>query len=401
VWKKLGAASVAAMLLLILTPAAAAAFTPANGPRFNNPWGDFPAKERLLTKLRNTIDATPKSATIRIAAYSNDRKDITDALIRAHRRGVDVRVLLNDNWTSYQTRRLRRVVGGDRSARSFLHVCDRACRGGRGNLHSKFYLFSRAGKARHVVMFGSVNLTGYGAKTQWNDLYTTKNRRAMHNFLAEVFGEMARDRKMAHPFRTARFGAMTFNVYPRYGTHEDDDPVMERLRRVRCKGTGGETGIRNRTMLRINMYGWNGDRGVYLAKKVAQLSRRGCNIKVIASNAGGRIVHILAVNGVQIKSPDYDRNENGKRDMFTHDKYILLSGRMNQKSGWWVWTGSQNWSNRAVYGDDITVGIKRRGVFWKYRQNFNFIWDKHSWWMADTGPASTDGTATTRGEPII
>jgi phosphatidylserine/phosphatidylglycerophosphate/cardiolipin synthase-like enzyme len=401
VCKKLGAAVVAAILLLALTPAAASAFTPASGPRFNNPWGKFPAKERLLTKIRNTINATPKGATIRIAAYSNDRKDVTDALIRAHRRGVDVRVLLNDNWTSYQTRRLRRVVGGDRSARSFLHICDRACRGGRGNLHSKFYLFDRTGRARNVVMFGSVNLTGYGAKTQWNDLYTTKNRRAMHNFLADVFSQMKRDRKMAHPFRTARFGAMTFNVYPRYSTNEADDPVMKRLRRVRCKGTAGETGIRNRTMLRINMYGWNGERGVYLARQVAELSRRGCNIKVIASNMGGRIAHILASNGVELKSPDYDRNGNGKRDMFTHAKYLLVSGRMGRTSAWWTWTGSQNWSHRAVYGDDITVGIKRRGIFWKYRQNFNFIWKNHSWWMANTGPASTDNRATARGGPIV
>jgi phosphatidylserine/phosphatidylglycerophosphate/cardiolipin synthase-like enzyme len=399
--KKIAAAFVAAVLLLVLTPAAALAFTPANGPRFNNPWGKFPAKERLLTKIERTIESTPRGAVIRIAAYSNDRKDITTALIRAHRRGVDVQVLLNDNWTSYQTKRLRKAIGKNRSKRSFVHVCDRACRGGRGNLHSKFYLFSKAGKAKHIVMFGAVNLTGYGAKTQWNDLYTTKGRRAMHGFLTDVFREMKRDRKMAHPFRTAKFGAMTFNVYPRYGTNEDDDPVMERLRRVRCKGTAGETGIRNRTMLRINMYGWNGERGVYLARKVAQLSRRGCNIRVIVSNAGGRIVHILAANGVQIKSPDYDRNNNGQRDMFTHDKYLLLSGRMNRKSGWWVWTGSQNWSNRAVYGDDLTVGIKRRGVFWKYRQNFNFIWDKHSWWMADTGPSWTDSTATTRGGPIL
>ncbi len=46
---------------------------------------------------------------------------------------------------------------------------------------------------------------------------------------------------------------------------------MSRLRRVRCKGAPGRPGVGGRTMMRINMYGWNGKRGVYLAKKVADL----------------------------------------------------------------------------------------------------------------------------------
>ncbi len=36
----------------------------------------------------------------------------------------------------------------------------------------KFYLFSKTGGVPNVTMIGSANLTGYGAVTQWNDMYT-------------------------------------------------------------------------------------------------------------------------------------------------------------------------------------------------------------------------------------
>ncbi|CAN5686379.1 hypothetical protein BH10ACT10_BH10ACT10_19130 [soil metagenome] len=50
-----------------------------------------------------------RGSTIKVAAYSNDRKHIADALIRANARGVHVQVLLNDNFTSRQTRHINRT----------------------------------------------------------------------------------------------------------------------------------------------------------------------------------------------------------------------------------------------------------------------------------------------------
>ena len=376
--KKLGAAFGAALLLTTVTAGGAQAYAPDDGAVFNDPWGGTAAKNRLLSKLTNAVNHTPKGATIRIAAYSNDRKDVTDALIKAHRRGVHVQMLLNDNWTSYQTKRLQRVLGTDVGKQHFLRICKASCRGKRGNLHSKFYLFTKTGTAENVVMFGSVNLTGYGAKTQWNDLYSTKNRKALHGFLRDVFDQMKRDRAVAHPFIHKAVGDFDLNVYPRYDTTKSDDPVMKRLNRVRCKGVTNGSGINGRTMIRVNMYGWNGTRGVYLARKVADLSRNGCNVAVLQSAGGGKVVRILKAGGVKVKSPSYDRNNNGEIDVFTHAKYMILGGRWSGGQGWHVWTGSQNWSDRSLNGDELTVHIPRRGAFWDYRRNFDHIWKHRS-----------------------
>jgi phosphatidylserine/phosphatidylglycerophosphate/cardiolipin synthase-like enzyme len=380
---KSGVVALVAALVLTLAPSPAhAAFTPAPGPLFNNPWGKMAAKERLLTKVRKTIRSTPRGEKIRIAVYSNDRKDIADALINAHERGVRVQMLLNGHAVSRQTKRLQRRLGSDVSKRSFVRICKYSCRGKNGNLHSKFFLFTRAGEARHVVMFGSTNLMGYGAKVQWNDLHTEVNRKALHGFFLGIFNEMKHDRPVAEPFQRTSVGDFDINVYPRYDKAKERDRMLLNLKRIRCKGATGPSGIRNRTLILINMFGWNGERGAYLARKIAAHSRNGCVVRVINSRPGGKVTHILSSNGVQIKSPDYDRNDNGKIDVFTHAKYLAVSGNYARTPSWHVWTGSQNWSDRSLNGDEITVHVPRRGVFARYRKNFEFIWDNHSYWVA-------------------
>ncbi len=149
---------------------------------------------------------------------------------------------------------------------------------------------------------------------------------------------------------------------------------MNRLRAVRCNHVRSPAGIGGHTMIRINMYGWNGTRGVYLAREAAKLSRAGCNIKVVETHGGGRVVRILEHSGVVVKTPDKDRNNNGTVDLYTHEKWMILSGRYHGGTGWHVWTGSQNWSDRSLNGDEVTMHIPRRGVFWAYRQHFQFLW---------------------------
>jgi phosphatidylserine/phosphatidylglycerophosphate/cardiolipin synthase-like enzyme len=379
--KRLGVAAALVLLVTVLPAAGAAAWEPEPGAHFNNPWGRTAAKEKLVKIFVRAVNHAPTGSTIRVATYSNDRKDIADALIAAHKRGVKVQILLNDNWTSYQTKRIQRRLGSDTARPSFLKICKSSCRGqkGKGNLHSKFYLFTRTGTARFVTMMGSANLTGYGVKNQWNDMYTVKNHRGMYDTYSRIFNEMKQDRAFAHPYRSYSLsGAYDVNFYPRYDTGRSNDPIMGRLAKVRCTGATGATGIGNKTMIRISMYGWNGSRGRYLANKIASLSRNGCNIRVLHSDGGGYVVRHLRANGVPVRTASYDRNRNGTVDLYTHQKYMILSGRWKSRAGWHVWTGSQNWSDRALNGDEVTMHIPRRGAFYEYRKNFDYIWNNRS-----------------------
>ena len=57
---------------LSAAPAAAepSSFTPRPGPTWNNPRGDYTARNVNMAKVRNTIDSVPRNGVIRIAGLS-------------------------------------------------------------------------------------------------------------------------------------------------------------------------------------------------------------------------------------------------------------------------------------------------------------------------------------------
>ncbi|MGI8899730.1 MAG: phospholipase D-like domain-containing protein [Nocardioides sp.] len=385
--RRAGAVLVAAAVLLTGQAglsSAAPAYSPAPGAIFNNPRGDLAARDRILSHIVKTIEGTRRHSNIRIAAYSLDRPDVVDARTRAHRRGVDVQLVLNDNWTSPATRRLTRTLGTDTDRRSFVTVCVASCRGGAGNQHMKFYLFSKAGPVKDVVMIGSSNLTGYAAKTQWNDMYTVVGKPKLRDLYTKVFEQLVRNRRLEDPSIHRTVGVFENEFGPFPDTTKNTDPVMERLREVSCSA-GSSTGTNGRTVIRVVMYGWSSDRGLYLAEKVADLSRSGCNVRVIVSSGGRKVVGTLKRGGVLVRSADLDLDYDDTTgfggtafEVFTHQKYMLLSGGFRGKQSWQVWSGSENWSGMGLINDEVTIRIPRRTAYQRYLENFSYVWSTWS-----------------------
>ncbi len=136
-----------------------------------------------------------------------------------------------------------------------MAICVGSCRGGFGNQHMKFYLFSKAGRARDVVMVGSSNLTGYGAQVQWNDMYTTIGQPALRELYTKVFEQLVRDRRIAEPYIHRTVGDYENEFFPMPSMDAGHDPVLQRLDAVRCATSGG-LGTNGRTSIRVVMYGW-------------------------------------------------------------------------------------------------------------------------------------------------
>ena len=148
-------------------PAAAAkpkpkpVFTPASGPTFNNPYGPTNSRRAIIRKILRTIDVVPRGEEIRIASWNVRSNNITAALLRAHRRGVSVQVVMDrSNWQADNPNpdaaRLADGLKAGNAAQegrepSWLRQCTGACRGPHGIAHTKFFLFSKAGKAKDVV----------------------------------------------------------------------------------------------------------------------------------------------------------------------------------------------------------------------------------------------------------
>jgi hypothetical protein len=99
--------------------------------------------------------------------------------------------------------------------RSYAKTCIDSCRGQGGAAHSKFYLFSKTGKAKNVVMQGSANLTVAGAVNQWNDLDTWVDNKQLYKFAAHVYHQMWQDQPVAQQFVERDTGKDLLGFTPR------------------------------------------------------------------------------------------------------------------------------------------------------------------------------------------
>lgn len=348
---------------------AEAEVAPQTGGRvlFNDPSGTRAEQYALVRAINDEIDAAGPGAVVRLAAYSFAMPSTARALLRAHERGVDVRVVTDDHsghWGAVT--RLRQELGSDPDADSYVRVCRLSCRGGRGNQHAKFVTVSAGSEGANRVLVGSVNLTGYSARRQWNDLYVVSDA-GLHGQLARTFELMAADRPQARLDLPETPDGFVTHVAPYRGTGRD--PVAARLGRIRCHGAGLLAGRDGRTVVRVVMHAWNGDRGVALARRVARLGRQGCHVKVLYGvGMGRRVANILRDAGVPIR----DSAHAGDR---VHHKVLVVSGRVGrQRIANYVWTGSHNWSDRSLRNDELTVRISGRHLVEDYLRNFRKVW---------------------------
>ncbi|MGA9749710.1 MAG: phospholipase D-like domain-containing protein [Nocardioides sp.] len=346
---------------------------PETGGRvsFNDPSGDRREQFSLVRRIDRAIDGAAADATVRLAAYSFAMPSTARALLRAHARGAAVRVVVDDHSAHWgAVKQLRAVLGTDTSTDSFVKVCRFSCRGGRGNQHAKFVTISSGTwgqRLDHLVMVGSLNLTNYSSQRQWNDLYVASDRGA-HDQLAEIFARLADD----EPQSRLRLGETTKGFATDLAPYSADDPtdtLARILSRARCRGASLVSGDDGRTVIRIAMHAWNGERGIDLARQVAGLHRRGCAVKVLYGVGMGRAVATtLREAGVPLR----DSNNAGRR---VHHKVLLVSGVLGrQVDANYVWTGSHNWSDRSLRNDEILFRVSGRHLVQSYLANFRTMW---------------------------
>ncbi len=162
--------------------------------------------------------------SVDVAVYSMSLNSIRDALLAAHRRGVQVRVVMeSDNLERDVPRRLAEKgipIIGDRRE---------------GLMHNKFVIIDRS-----EVWIGSMNFTTTGAYEDNNNLVRIRSTQMAENYLAE-FNEMFEDdffgpdvlRNTPHP-------QLTIDGVPLEVYFSPDDGVAARLVKLL---RGAETSI--------------------------------------------------------------------------------------------------------------------------------------------------------------
>lgn len=414
--------------------APASAYAPPGGGTFNvpKPWGTSTQHWRIVRHVERAIRATrprPRDRTpvILITTFLLDRTASVDALVAACRRGVSVRVILDEDIVNRNSKRLIRVLNADnvrdanhdgvpdhppkagrcnrplrhrvtaetaqltddqalRSVsrptdspvtwgrdRSYVKRCEGSCRGAGGNMHSKFYAFSNTGKSRNVVMVSSSNLNRGGAFLGWNDLYTMRNRPKSFAVYRRIHREMTDDDRAGDGKVQVVDGPYTSRFFPMRRATRANDPTLADLRRIGCRSALG------RTSVHVSMFYWAGRRGNYLADKLFDLARHGCRVSIVygapSRQIAARLRDAARRHLVDLWDSRWDFNQDGFNEVRTHAKYVLVKGRYgSDASSWQVLTGSQNWvAGSLSRGDETSLNIALRSAYADYIADWNDI----------------------------
>lgn len=318
-------------------PTADPSYRAPAGPVFGVPVDD-PADNKVARTLIANIDNTPEGATIRIVGFSFSLYEVADALVAAHRRGVDVQVVLDGHSRQFKaTRTVVDGLGEDTKRRSFVKLTRRSARGTRAGTHQKSWSFSRTGRSRWVTMVGSMNLTMRSTE-QYTDMFTYVGRRDVWRAFGDVFRHQVRDRPMRDPAFVKEVGGDTAYFYP--GFTEDEDPLY----RVLASVPGANARIR------ISMYAWHHPRGFRLARLVEAKVREGAEVTFVEGpHVDDDITEILRAAGAEVHTGDAAKDIHTKLTILEYDG---PSGRERT-----VITGSDNFADLTLHNDDVDLVI--------------------------------------------
>lgn len=364
-------------------------FTPKAGVTFNSPLGNQATRREIFRKVMRSVNSAPKGSNINIFTWNFLTSEGKDALLRAQKRGVRVRLLMDDlNVEAMPNPPFRALRAGLKKGnrqfpakrRSFAKVCEKTCRGGGGAAHSKFYTFSRVGKARNVVIQGSANFTLASTNNQWNDVYTHVGNQKVFDFANRIFSQAVKDKPAKKPYADRNFGNFRLLMFPNTG-RKVADPIMQTLNRVTCRNaTNTGTG---RTRLRIFPDVMRQARGDRLARKVKKLWNNGCDIRIgytVMGISTGRILRDPSGRGpVPMRHMVQDTNNDGQFDNYFHMKSMSIVGNYNgDRSAHALVNGSANWSGLAKVSDE-NLGIYRsKAVTQRYQEHMNYWYGRFS-----------------------
>jgi hypothetical protein len=432
-------AMLSAAASLVLTTAVAAVPAQAENPRagdcvqdgsvqtgaiFNNPHtGDA---DRIHQHIGCLIDGAPQGSKINIATYHFADSIITEAVMNAIRRGVQVRILVDsgvpdnaEDGAHYQ--QVKDLIAAEDAGGSWIRPCpgsDRACIGNR-RMHNKLLTLSEAHGSIDVSFLTSSNFEDAGVDNDgkgnsgtdmWNSGYTAANDGPLYSWFADTYFEnlSAPAPQNLEYYEQAglprEIGAYQVHHSPR----ASGNTALDVLDRVDCnnEGTGG-TNPGNRTIVRVGMWAITATGGIgnAIADRLWELDNEGCYVDVVADvisydkddpTAYGPLRTLLkrpeptaAGGGLNYHGPEV-REFNGDQPHGLHQKNLMIDGRFDDRNDQKVvFTGSYNFtqssagdSSSHTVNDETWLQINDAGVHDRFVENFQQVrYAAHTCWQ--------------------
>jgi hypothetical protein len=354
-------------------------YNPVAGMVFSHPYRKH-YRYKIRNRIERTINSVPPGSRIQVASWSFSSKTYRRALKKARHRGVVVQIVLAErnrrNNSDY--RLLKKAFGTTVTANgSWVKRCHNSCRGVRGTMHSKIFLFSNAYRTPYVMMTGSANLTDFAVTNQWNQMNVVVRNKPVYDEGVRIFNQMVLDRR-ANPMyvQTTFPGGLTSYFYPTTSESTTTDFMYKALSHVQCSGAKN-TG-NGRTSIKIAMYAWYQERGKWLAKRVRQLWGQGCAIQIvygISSDPVKKILYSPAGRGRIPMRQILLSNTKGVPIYYLHDKWVAITGNYagvpnNSVS----FHGSFNFSDLGFSSDEQFQMLPGRATYDRFARDFRLLW---------------------------
>lgn len=408
-WLRLTALPAALALLTGLLvgsaqPAEAAPVKPVvNGAVFNDPTGTPEQQGAVFTQLIRLIDATPAGETIRGSIYELEDMDVANALLAAHRRGVRVRIIVDEQTRVGSDREghaawdLLTAASGlghdDSSSDSYMIACDdyfpsvrRGCLStpppDPSYNHNKYFLFSKIGpfddgtSYSDVVFQTSSNFNWWYKEETFNDSVTFTDPTVFEGYVQDHWDERLARSKSAgnndYYWSTPTGSAYRAYYFPRADpdyNNPSTDTVVNTLNLMTCKYTGDD-GAAHTTAIRVAMYQFLKSR-VQVANALAKLKSQGCSIEVVDVTTDSTVDSVL--DGAGIPHKVCSKSING-HNIRTHTKFWIVDGMYDGGTVPRVYAGSHNWTGSALRSADETMlRIESAAYYAQYKAFYDKI----------------------------
>lgn len=361
-------------LLGIAQPAHAAVtldnFVPTARNIFNTPraaGGTTAQQYGFGTFIERTLDSMAPGAVARMAVYDLNVPSTADAIIRSHKRGVNVRVIF-DKLDRGEEQRVAKALGGNVKAGSYAIACENSCNSATESaMHNKMFTFSSTGSpqtARQITVIGSANLTTTNQYLNWNATQVLTDP-TIYSGVAHFIDQMRYDRDDNSVYSTPGSADGRYRAYLWPAGTTSANPYLAALKSIKasqCRNVAGGYGNSSRrTVVRVEMFLWTATRKAE-ATELVRLHKAGCDVAVLYTNnqaaltMAQSVADILWNGGVPMYNTFRDFDRNGSFDLYTHGKSMIVNGTLYGKANKVVWNGSANWTGTAlVHGNEVAV----------------------------------------------
>ncbi|MBN0046750.1 phosphatidylserine/phosphatidylglycerophosphate/cardiolipin synthase family protein [Streptomyces actuosus] len=364
-------ALLATTMFLPTTGVSTAAEAPVvTGAVFNDPKGTTAQQNAVKDHIIKAIDGTQGGRLIRASLYALKDQDYADALIRAHRRGVNIRVVLDHAYAdSAAVRSLETELGTDRSVSSWVHVCGTAgaciATGGTNPInHNKFFTFSRIGDvgvAEDVVIQTSANQTSLNVAKYWNNAYTVVGNTALYTAYVDYFNDLAAEKRTDDYYTSAKVGTEKYYFFPQ----STGDVVVDILRNVSCTGNSTVGTPTHKSVVRVAAFALHRDS---VARALADLADEGCSVQIVYADSNDEAT-LKGHANLSLKKLD---TADG---YLVHSKYFTVEGNYaGHPDTKWTFTGSHNLDVSSLRdNDEALLRLEGAAAHDAYVRNFDLL----------------------------